>query len=90
MRRDGHALLSAMRSEWQKLRGSACGEIFTASLPREASQEKYSPRARAVLVVSRYYPGLPFYCVESSQAMLGVPVPDATQWDQIEKVGDCC
>src|SRR5712691_5178879 len=21
--------------------------------------------------------------------MLGVPVPDATQWDQIEKVGDC-
>jgi len=23
------------------------------------------------------------------QAMLGVPVPDATQWDHIEKVGDC-
>ncbi len=22
--------------------------------------------------------------------MLGVPMPDATQWDQIEKVGDCC
>jgi hypothetical protein len=22
--------------------------------------------------------------------MLGVPVPDATQWDQIEKVADCC
>jgi hypothetical protein len=21
--------------------------------------------------------------------MLGVPVPDATQWDQIEQVGDC-
>ena len=21
--------------------------------------------------------------------MLGMPVPDATQWDQIEKVGDC-
>src|SRR5215471_19961822 len=23
------------------------------------------------------------------QAMLGVPVPDATQWDQIEVLGDC-
>ena len=22
--------------------------------------------------------------------MLGVPMPDATQWDQIERVGDCC
>jgi hypothetical protein len=33
--------------------------------------------------------GLPFYRVEAYQAMVGVPVPDATQWDQIEKVGDC-
>jgi hypothetical protein len=46
-------------------------------------------RARAVLVVCRYYLGLPFYRVQGYQAMLGVPVPDATQWDQIEKVGDC-
>jgi transposase len=28
--------------------------------------------------------------VEGYQAMLGVPMPDATQWDQIEKVADCC
>jgi hypothetical protein len=52
-------------------------------------QEKYSARARAVLVVSRYYLGLPLYRVEAYQAMLGVPMPDATQWDQIEQVGDC-
>ena len=26
---------------------------------------------------------------QAYQAMLGVPVPDATQWDQIEQVGDC-
>jgi hypothetical protein len=90
MRIDGHALLSALRYALQKLRCSACGQIFTAPLPREAGEEKYSPRARAVLVVSRYYLGLPFYRVEGYQAMLGVPVPDATQWDQIEKVGDCC
>src|SRR5712664_2920271 len=89
IRIDGHALLSALRYELQKLRCSACGQIFTAPLPHEAGEEKYSPRARAVLVVGRYYLGLPFYRVEGYQAMLGVPIPDATQWDQIEKVGDC-
>jgi transposase len=88
MRIDGHAWLSAMRYALQKLRCLACGEMFTASLPREAGEEKYSARARAVLVVCRYYLGLPLYRLQGYQAMVGVPVPDATQWDQIEKVGD--
>ena len=87
---DGHGLLSAMRSALQKLRGSACGQMCTAPLPREAGEEKYRPRARAVLVVGRDYLGLPLYRIEGYQAMLGVPMPDATQGDQIERVGDCC
>lgn len=89
MRIDGNALLSALRYELQRLRCSACGEIFTAPLPEEAGEEKYSARARSVLALSRYYLGLPFYRLQGYQSMLGVPVPDATQWDQIEKVGDC-
>jgi transposase len=89
IRIDGHALLSAIRYALQKLRCSACGQIFTASLPTEAGEDKYSPRARAVLAIGRYYLGLPLYRLQSYQAMLGVPVADATQWDQIEKVGDC-
>jgi hypothetical protein len=89
IRIDGNALLSAIRYELEKLRCSACGAVFTATMPADAGAEKYSPRARAVLAVSRYYLGLPFYRVEGYQAMLGVPVSDATQWDQIEKVGDC-
>jgi hypothetical protein len=47
-RRDGKALLAAVRSELEKLRGSACGQIFTASLPAEAGVRKYRARARAV------------------------------------------
>jgi len=89
IRLDGHALLSALRYELQKLRCSACGQIFTALLAEEAGEEKYSPRARAVLAVSRCYLGVPLYRLQGYQAMLGVPVPDSTQWDQIEKVGDC-
>lgn len=89
MRLDGNALLSAVRSELEKLRCSACGQVFTAALPAEAGEEKYSPRARAVLALGRYYLGVPFYHLEGYQALVGVPVPDATQWDQIERVADC-
>jgi len=90
IRINGHALLSAIRYELHKLRCSACGAIFTAPLPDAASKTKYSPGARAALVVSRYYLGLPFYRLEGYQAMQGVPVADATQWEQIEAVARCC
>ena len=89
IRIDGHALLSAMHYELEKLRCSACGETFTAGLPAGVGEEKYTAQARAVLAVSRYYLGVPGYRLQGYQAMLGVPVPDATQWDQIEVVGDC-
>jgi transposase len=89
IRIDGNALLSAMHYELEKLRCSACGEIFTAGLPEGVGDEKYSAQARAVLAVSRYYLGVPGYRLQGYQAMLGVPMPDATQWEQIEGVGDC-
>src|SRR5215510_3147880 len=89
MRLDGNALLSAVRYELEKLRCSACGQVFTAALPAEAGAEQYSARARAVLALGRYYLGVPLYRLAGYQALLGVPVPDATQWDQIERVADC-
>ena len=42
MRLDGHALLSAVRYMLEKLRCSACGQVFTARPPEGAGQEKYS------------------------------------------------
>jgi hypothetical protein len=90
IRIDGHALRSAIRYALQKLRCSACGAIVTASLAQAAGQDKYSPRARAVLVVSRYYLSLPWYRLQGYQALWGVPVPDATQGDQSEQGADCC
>jgi transposase len=86
---DGKALLSAVRYELEKLRCSACGQIFTAAVPAAAGTEKYTARARAVLVLARYYLGLPWHRLEGFQALVGVPVPDATQWEQGEIVGDC-
>src|SRR4029450_12273855 len=89
IRLDGHALLSAVRYVLEKFRCSACGQVFTAATPPEAGADKYSARARAVLVLGRYYLGVPLYRLEGYQAMVGVPVADATQWDQIERVADC-
>lgn len=40
MRIDGHALLSAMRYARDKLRCSACGEVWTAPLPQAAAEAK--------------------------------------------------
>jgi transposase len=53
MRLDGNALLSAVRYELEKFRCSACGQIFTASVPAAAGTEKYTARARAVLALAR-------------------------------------
>lgn len=89
MRLDGHALLSAIRYALEKFRCSACGQVFTAAMPAEAGTDTYSARARAVLVLGRYYLGVPLYRLEGYQAMVGVPIADATQWDQIERVADC-
>jgi transposase len=89
MRLDDNALLSAVRYELEKLRCSACGQVFTASVPVGAGPEKYTTRVRAVLALARYYLGLPWYRLEGFQALVGVPVADATQWDQTEIVGDC-
>jgi transposase len=89
MRLDGNALLSAVRYELEKLRCSACGKIFTASVLAAAGTEKYTARARAVLALAHYYLGLPWHRLEGFQALVGVPVPDATQWDQGEIVVDC-
>jgi hypothetical protein len=89
VRIDGHAALSAIRYELERLRCSACGEVFVAKMPAEAGESKYNAPARAAIVMNRYFLGVPFYRLEAAQALVGVPVPDSTQWDQVEYVADC-
>ena len=89
LRVDGQALLSALRYEREKLRCSACGELFTAPLPAAVGEHKYSAQARTVVVLARYYLGLPFHRLETFQASIGVPVADATLWELAEQVADC-
>ena len=89
LRINGHALLSAIHYDVETLRCSACGERFRAPLPQEVGVDKYHPSARAALALSRYFLGVPFCRLEAYQSLVGVPVPDATQWDQVERMADC-
>lgn len=78
IRLHGHAALSAIRYEVERLRCSACGEVFAAKPPVEAGTSKYHASARAAIVMNRYFLGVPFYRLEAYQALVGVPVPDST------------
>jgi len=42
-----------------------------------------------VIALCRYQLGLPFHRLEQFQALVGVPVADATLWDQAEQVASC-
>jgi hypothetical protein len=85
----GSPMLKALRYVLQKLRCSLCGKVFCTCLPEGVSQEeRYNEEARAVISLEKYYMGAPFYRLEQFQKLLGVPLADATLWEQAEKVGD--
>lgn len=80
----GHPLISGVCYQVQKLRCGLCSQIYSAEVPDEIkSAPKYAPSARSNLAIGRYYLGLPFKRIEGWQAAQGIPVPDATQWDQV-------
>ncbi len=86
---DGQAPLTAARYQRLRLRCSACLAIITPALPAGLEQGKYTHRANATTAVLHYGLGMPFYRLEKLQAMVGVPIADATQWTLVERVADC-
>lgn len=74
----------------EKLRCNLCGIIIKADIPPEVGKEKYDESFKAMLALMKYYIAIPFYRQEYFQRMLGLPLPDATQWDLIEKLASYC
>lgn len=85
---DGRPPLQATRYEYERLRCAACGAVLAASLPPHAL-EKYTPLAKAIVTIIHYGLGVPFQRLEDFQRFMGVPLPDATQWELVESVADC-
>ena len=85
VRLTGQAPIHARIVELERLRCNLCGEIFTAKTPEGLGEEKYDAKSSAMIALLRYGSGLPFNRLESLQESLGIPLPDATQWDIVEK-----
>lgn len=84
----GQNIVRVVKYQTEKLRCALCGTIFNADLPKEAGPDKYNARFKSFLAVQKYFGGMPFFRQEHFQKMLGVPLPDSTQWDLVEQVGD--
>ncbi|MGB5831484.1 MAG: IS66 family transposase, partial [Thiohalocapsa sp.] len=88
LRFSGQPLVAVTRYDLERLRCNACGALFVAHLPPAVSPERYDTRLKVLLAVAHYHRGLPFHRIEALQQMLGLPLPDATQWDLVEQVAD--
>ncbi|MCP3883808.1 MAG: IS66 family transposase [Sulfitobacter sp.] len=88
LRFTGQPLALVRRYERERLRCGTCGYLTVAPLPLEATGERYRVSLKVTLAVAHYHLGLPFKRIESFQDMLGMPLPDATQWEQVEQVAD--
>ena len=88
LRFTGQPLALATVYELQRLRCGACGALFVAHVPPEVARETYAVSLKVNLAVAHYHLGLPFKRIESLQRMLGMPLPDATQWELVEQVAD--
>jgi hypothetical protein len=84
----GQPIAEVTRYERERLRCSACGAVTAAPMPPDAGRETYDVTLKVNLAVAHYHLGLPFKRIESYQAMLGMPLPDATQWMLVEQIAD--
>ncbi len=69
----------------QKLRCNPCGAIFTAKPPEGVNPDaRCEPTVGSMIALLRYGYGMPFHRQETLQGNLGIPLPDATQWDIVD------
>ena len=88
LRFTGQPLALVTRFELEQLRCGTCGALSVAPMPPEIGRETYDVSLKVNLALAHYHLGLPFKRIESFQDMLGMPLPDATQWELVEQVAD--
>ncbi len=88
LRFTGQPLALVTRFELERLRCNGCGAWSVASMPPQAGRERYDVSLKVNLAVAHYHMGLPFKRIESFQNLVGMPLPDAIQWELVEEVTD--
>jgi hypothetical protein len=89
LRFTGQPLAQVTGYELGQLRCNSCGALWVASMPPEAPPETYDISLKVNLALAHYQLGLPLKRIEAFQALLGMPLSDATQWELVEAVADC-
>src|SRR6266478_5604384 len=84
----GQAPLAATVYSLERLRCGACGQVFTAQEPEGVGPEKYDETAAAMIAQLKYGSGTPFHRLEKLEALLGIPLPAATQWEVVEEAAE--
>jgi transposase len=80
--------VDAIRYLVQQYRCSSCNKLYEDP-PKEARWGKHHPSANAGVILARYGLGVPGYRLATWQKYMGIPLPDATQWDMVQKGGNC-
>lgn len=91
----GQAPLVATRHVLERMRCNACGAYFTAELSQEhrddgAVNQYFGFSARAMIVISKYLTGVPFFRQQSLQQLFGFPVSAAAQFEQCDVLAAAC
>jgi transposase len=81
----GQAPLGARVHAVEQLRCNLCLKVFRACSPEDFGSQKYDETAASMIAVLTYGNGMPFYRLQGLQGNLGIPLPDATQWDIVQR-----
>ena len=84
LRLSAQPIVAGTAFELAKLRCALCGELFSATAPPEAGQEKYDLNVASTLAVMRYGYGMPTNRLAQLQQDVGVPLPAGTQWELMQ------
>jgi transposase len=86
----GQAPIHVTIWELEMLRCNLCGTRFTAPQPAQIGPERWDETAKAMLAMSRYGVGTPFYRLSKLQSNLGMPIPASTQWETVSAAVQLC
>jgi transposase len=93
LRITGHAPYAATQHIMQQLRCNACLKVFTAPLSDEVLKDgepnqMYGYSARALMVVHKFYSGIPYNHQGNLADIMGYAISASTIFDQCEKVSN--
>jgi transposase len=81
----GQALVGAEVLSMERLICDGCSQTYTAKQPNAEIEVKEST-AKAAVATAHYGYGLPFYRMQSLQAVFGIPLSDSKLWDMTRDI----